>query len=162
MTLIIIAVPVDPPMNLRVSAVNATSVHLTWSPPLYPYGNIVSYTILVEEGEVGGNLTTILVNASLGTSDTVTDLLPFTHYNFSVAASTRVGTGPYDIISTTTPQASKSQKHAPIYFSSDCTGNHVHCVEARVHDLKESIELPQKLVQYVFKKTVHGSCTLIC
>lgn len=95
-------------MNLQVSAVNATSVYLTWSAPLLPYGNIVSYTVLIEEGLVGGNVTMLVGNSSLGTSSTVTDLLPFTYYNFSIAASTRIGTGPYDIISITTPQASKS------------------------------------------------------
>ena len=92
-------------MNLQVSAVNATSVYLTWSPPLIPYGIIVSYTILVEEGLFGGNTTTIVVDSSPGTI--VTDLLPFTHYNFSVAASTRIGMGPFDAISITTPQASE-------------------------------------------------------
>ena len=91
-------------MDLQVAAVNGTSVFLTWSPPLVPYGNIVSYTILVEEGLVGGNVSVILVNSS---SAVVTNLLPFTYYNFSVAASTRIGTGPSDVISTKTPQASK-------------------------------------------------------
>lgn len=100
-------------MNLQVSVLDATSVYLTWSPPLTPFGNIVSYTILVEEGLVGGNATTLVVNSSLGISSTVTNLLPFTYYNFSVAASTRIGTGPYDIISATTPQTSKLLKIVP-------------------------------------------------
>ena len=103
-----IAVPVDPPLNLQVSVVNATSVHLTWSPPLIPYGIIVSYIILVEEGLAGGNVTTLVANSSLGTSNMVTNLLPYTYYNFSVAASTRIGTGPYDTVSTTTAQTSES------------------------------------------------------
>lgn len=87
-----------------MSAVNATSVYLAWSPPQIPNGEILSYTILVEEGLVGGNVTTLTVNSSF---ETVTNLLPYTYYNFSIAASTRIGTGPYNIISTTTPQASK-------------------------------------------------------
>lgn len=55
----------------------------------------------------GGNVTTITVNASLGTSLTVEELLPYTFYNFSVAASTRIGRGPYDVVTTRTPQASE-------------------------------------------------------
>lgn len=94
-------------MSLQVSAVNATSVYLFWSPPITPYGNVVSYTILVKEGIVGRNLTSLVVNSS-SLDITMTNLLPFTYYNFSVAASTRIGTGPYETISTTTPQASKT------------------------------------------------------
>lgn len=102
------AVPVDSPTNLEVSVPNATSVYLNWSLPLIPYGIVVSYTILVEESLPGGNITTIVTNSSLGTSITVGELLPFTSYNFSVAASTRVGRGPYDIVTASTPQASQS------------------------------------------------------
>ena len=109
-----IAVPVDPPLNLQVSVVNATSVHLTWSPPLIPYGIIVSYIILVEEGPAGGNVTTLVANSSLGTSNMVTNLLPYTYYNFSVAASTRIGTGPYDTVSTTTAQTSELFSCGPV------------------------------------------------
>ena len=46
---------------------------------------MVSYTILVEEGLVGGNVTTLVVNSSLGMSYTVTNLLPYSSYNFSIA-----------------------------------------------------------------------------
>ena len=101
-------VPYDPPVTLQVAAQNASAISLTWSPPLIPYGNIVSYTILVEYGIVGGNVTTLVVNSSLGTNYSVTNLLPFTYYNFSVAASTRIGMGPFSTISTRTPQDSKN------------------------------------------------------
>lgn len=109
-----IAVPMDPPKNLQVSVINATSVHLAWSPPLYPYGYIESYTILVKDGMIRENATIIHVNSTLGTSNIVAGLFPFTHYNFSIAASTRIGTGPYDTISIITPQASKCSVHAAI------------------------------------------------
>ena len=83
---------------------NATSVYLSWSPPLVPYGNIVSYTILIEEALVGGNVTTVI---AMGTSSTLVELVPYTFYNFSVAASTRIGTGPFDMVTIQTPQASE-------------------------------------------------------
>ncbi len=102
--IIIVAVPEDPPTNIQVSIVNSTSVFLSWSPPLTPNGLVVIYTLLVEEYLVGENVTTIVV---MGTSLTVVDLIPYTFYNFSVSASTRIGEGPHDVVSTRTPQDSK-------------------------------------------------------
>ncbi len=102
--IIIHAVPEDPPTNIQVSIVNSTSVFLSWSPPLTPNGFVITYTILAEESLTGGNVTNIVV---MGTSSTVVDLIPYTFYNFSVSASTRIGEGPYDVVSTRTPQASK-------------------------------------------------------
>lgn len=80
---------------------------LIWSPPLIPHGNIVSYTILVKYASNGGNVTTVVTSASSGTNYTINNLLPFTFYNFSIAASTRIGTGPYATTSIQTPQDSK-------------------------------------------------------
>jgi hypothetical protein len=66
----------------------------------------VSYTILVELSD-DNTSTAITVGAPLGTSYTVEELLPFSYYNFSVAASTRIGRGPYSMVTTMTPQASE-------------------------------------------------------
>ena len=101
----------DSPTILQVSVLNATSVYLSWSPPLTPQGSVVSYSILIVEDSPGvDNATTVIISASsMGvTSATLDNLLPFTYYNFSVAASTRVGMGPYDVVSAVTPQASES------------------------------------------------------
>ncbi len=99
-------VPADPPTNIQASIVNATSVYLSWSLPLTPYGNVVSYTILIEEALMGGNVTTVI---AMGTSSTLVQLLPYTSYNFSVAASTRIGRGPFDTVTIQTPQASEHE-----------------------------------------------------
>ena len=104
MTFISFLVPADSPTNIQSSIINATSVYLSWSPPLIPYGYIISYTILVEESLTGGNVTTIV---AFGNSFTVINLVPFTYYNFSIAASTRIGVGPYDTVITRTPEASE-------------------------------------------------------
>ena len=102
-------VPTDPPTNIQVSVVNATAVFLNWYLPVTPYGVVVSYTIVVEDDT--NNATTVVVSASTSlqgvTSTTVGELLPFTNYNFSIAASTRIGMGPYDTVTAMTPQASK-------------------------------------------------------
>ena len=100
------------PINLQASIVNATSVYLSWSPPLVPYGNIVSYTILIEEALVGGNITTVI---AMETNSTLVQLLPYTYYNFSVAASTRIGRGPFNTITIQTPQTSELKTYNLVF-----------------------------------------------
>ena len=79
---------------------------LTWSLPVVPNGKIVSYSLLVEDS-VGGNVTAVVVNSTQGNSYTLTNLFPFTSYNISIAASTRIGKGPFSIISIKTLQDSE-------------------------------------------------------
>ena len=99
-------VPADAPASLQVSVLNASSVSLSWSPPLTPYGIIVSYTILAQpDSNYSTNTTTIVVGPV--SSAIVEELLPNTNYNFSVAAATRVGTGPYAGVTAMTPEGSK-------------------------------------------------------
>ena len=110
-------VPADPPSDLQIVVLNATSVDLNWSPPLGPYGVITNYVIQAEPLLVDGantTTTTIIVSALTGTNYTVEGLSPYTMYNFSVAASTRVGTGPSDSVSAQTPQASELVLHATL------------------------------------------------
>ena len=54
---------------------------------------------------MGGNATTL---TAIGTNFTINELRPYTVYNFSVAASTRIGRGPFDVVTAQTPQSSKS------------------------------------------------------
>lgn len=122
-------IPADPPTDLQVVVLNATSVDLNWSPPLVPYGVITNYVIQAEPLLVdGANTTTttsIIVSALTGTNYTVENLIPYTLYNFSVAASTRVGTGPSDTVSAQTPQASPygSPRSLTATVSSPTTAN---------------------------------------
>lgn len=105
--LLLSAVPADPPSFIQASTVNSTAVFLSWLPPMTPYGIVLYYTILVEEDSlVERNISGIVVNAQQLEvfNITVVGLLPYTDYNFSIAAATRVGTGPYDWITIMTPQ----------------------------------------------------------
>ena len=97
-----IAVPADAPDNLTVSTINATSVFLSWSPPLTPYGNIVSYTIQIEDED--GNVTVVIVST---TSATLGNLTPYSDFRFNVSAATRIGDGPYETITISTPEDSE-------------------------------------------------------
>ena len=72
---------------------DATSVKLSWQPPFIEDQNgvITLYTVNVTSVTAGYMMT-------LSTSDTeltVTELDPFTLYNFTVAAATSIGSGPF-------------------------------------------------------------------
>jgi len=99
-------VPQGPPVNIQASVISSTSLFLNYSSPLVPYGYITSYSIQVIETNALGSNASILVANSSG-SFTVIGLLPFTYYNISVAASTRIGMGPYDAVIIRTFQDSK-------------------------------------------------------
>lgn len=74
------------------------SVQLSWDLPFpeHQNGKIILYTITVTYVETGATYSLTTTNTML----TVSSLTPFKTYQFSVAASTAVGQGPY------TPQLS--------------------------------------------------------
>ena len=108
-------VPQDPPTDIRASVISSTSVSLSYSPPLVTYGYIVSYSIFVAKASLsGGNSSLIIANGS--GPFIVENLSPYTYYNISIAASTRIGTGPYNTIIIRTFQDSKLNKVHNINF----------------------------------------------
>ncbi|XP_071344958.1 immunoglobulin superfamily DCC subclass member 4 isoform X2 [Trachinotus anak] len=88
--------PSTPPEELQLSALDSSSVLVSWRPPLEPNGIITSYMILYS-----GNLsqpehlwTNLSQDGSI-TSVEVQGLSSGTHYFFRLGASTEVGPGPY-------------------------------------------------------------------
>ena len=86
--------PEAPPQNLDGSAINSTSLFLSWElPPSEQQNGIIRrYLVNVSEVETGNGI-------ELSTRDTniiVSDLHPFYHYNCNVAAVT-IGVGPYTL-----------------------------------------------------------------
>ena len=88
-------VPNKAPQNLRVTKVTTNSVSLKWEAPPLPFQNgaIIGYTIQV----LGEDNTTSFPSTltSREPSLTVTNLDDDTTYDFSVAANTSIGAGPY-------------------------------------------------------------------
>jgi len=84
-------VPGDPPSGFSSTVHGSTSISLTWSEPLLPYGIILYYTI--EYNKSHNSTITIRVEAE-SRSYVVDDLNEYTVYSFSIYASTRVGDGP--------------------------------------------------------------------
>ncbi|XP_032369275.1 immunoglobulin superfamily DCC subclass member 4 isoform X1 [Etheostoma spectabile] len=91
--------PSTPPEELRLSALDSSSVLASWRPPLEPNGIIINYRILFS-----GNLSkpehlweNLSQDGSI-TSVEVQGLSSDTHYFFKLGASTEVGPGPYSPI----------------------------------------------------------------
>lgn len=72
----------------NVTVVNSTSVYVTWEKPALPNGIVVGYGLLQKTGSDE----TVLFSG-MGFNFTVTNLQPFTDYEFRVNASTVAGSG---------------------------------------------------------------------
>lgn len=91
--------PSTPPEELQLSALDSSSVLVSWRPPLEPNGIIISYKILYsgnlsEPEQLWKNLSQ---DGSI-TSVEVQGLSSGTRYFFKLGASTEVGPGPYSPI----------------------------------------------------------------
>ena len=78
---------------------NSTSIRLTWSPPLLPYGVLISYTITYNVSD--GNISTV-INSTNPRSHLIAQLEEHTWYRFELFASTSVGSGPHATLITRT------------------------------------------------------------
>uniref|UniRef100_A0A3Q1H4I1 Immunoglobulin superfamily, DCC subclass, member 4 n=1 Tax=Anabas testudineus TaxID=64144 RepID=A0A3Q1H4I1_ANATE len=91
--------PATPPEELQLSALDSSSVLVSWRPPLEPNGIIVNYRILYT-----GNLSqpehlwnSLIQDGSI-TSVEIQGLSSGTHYFFKLGASTEVGPGPFSTV----------------------------------------------------------------
>ena len=91
--------PTGPPLNVDATPVNSTSVTISWNPPALENQNgvitgyVINLTLTVGSGDISQY-------SSSSDNITVGSLHPFTTYDFTVAAQTSVGTGPYTTSST--------------------------------------------------------------
>ncbi|XP_076189725.1 phosphatidylinositol phosphatase PTPRQ isoform X2 [Aptenodytes patagonicus] len=79
--------PDSPPQNVELINVTATEINLRWLPPEQPNGLITHYEVLYSDSN---NL--FIKNAS-STSISLSEMKPYTLYNISVRAFTRLGHG---------------------------------------------------------------------
>ena len=80
--------PLDRPRSFVASAVNSTSIELSWVRPATPNGEITTYVIFYAAVDSNESINTI------DTMFTVQGLNEYTDYTFTVSAATRVGVGP--------------------------------------------------------------------
>ncbi|XP_057285376.1 phosphatidylinositol phosphatase PTPRQ isoform X1 [Pezoporus wallicus] len=79
--------PDSPPQNVELINVTATEINLRWLPPEQPNGLITHYEVLYSDSN-----DVFIKNASF-TSISLSEVKPYTPYNISVRAFTRLGHG---------------------------------------------------------------------
>uniref|UniRef100_A0A673G0M3 Protein tyrosine phosphatase receptor type Q n=1 Tax=Sinocyclocheilus rhinocerous TaxID=307959 RepID=A0A673G0M3_9TELE len=92
-------VPSSPPLPGASRNLSSTSIHASWFPPVEANGEILDYALVLQgPGTVNKTYTT-------ETHLMLSELTPFTPYNLSIAAVTRIGVGPSVIIPLHTDEA---------------------------------------------------------
>lgn len=82
-----IAEPDSPPQNVELVNVTATEIYLRWLPPEQPNGLITHYEVLYSDSN------DLFIKNASSTSISLTELSPYTLYNITVRAFTRLGHG---------------------------------------------------------------------
>lgn len=99
MFLLLFLVPDGPPTNIEMVIINATTVHLKWSPPEahLQNGQITGYNVLVNWLDIPVNKSMVAINTTVqsATSLIMTNLTSGVSYSVQIAAESVVGLGPY-------------------------------------------------------------------
>ncbi|NXN98020.1 PTPRQ phosphatase, partial [Rhinopomastus cyanomelas] len=79
--------PDSPPQNVQLVNVTATEINLSWLPPEQPNGLITHYEVLYSDSS------DVFIKNVSSTSVSLSEMKPYTLYNISVRAFTRLGHG---------------------------------------------------------------------
>ena len=109
-----ISAPATPPQSISALVLNSTSVGLSWQPPSLEDQNgvIIFYTVNVSSTSAGYTM----ISATTDTELVVSSLNAFTWYNFTIAAETSAGRGPFsDPVQRMTLEGSESFNCLAVY-----------------------------------------------
>ena len=97
-----------PPDKVMVDAVNSTTIHVQWMPPLKPNGPLETYTVLFHETKnfVPGSVRKISVMANI-TEAFIGGLDPYTNYTVKVKVENKVATAQSSAVIIRTGQSGK-------------------------------------------------------
>ena len=84
-------------MDINVTTMNSTAIHIQWDPPLTPNGIIIFYTIYINGVPL---LNIIATSGSQNTS--MGSFCPNDLVNVRLSASTEAGEGPLTVVHTAT------------------------------------------------------------
>ena len=93
-----IAAPETPPVNCEATAIDSTTIMITWSPPVMPNGIITNYNVSYVPGQSLSTADYSTDGNVIGSNDTTYNLSSLrvaTNYSITIAAHTIVGIGPY-------------------------------------------------------------------
>ena len=95
-SLVVNAVPSQPPTAFQLTASSSTSITASWQlPPVFArHGNIAGFKLFYKKKGSGGSATTLPISDGRTSSKTVSGLDKFTEYEFQVLAFTSDGDGP--------------------------------------------------------------------
>ncbi|GFT84439.1 proto-oncogene tyrosine-protein kinase ROS [Nephila pilipes] len=114
-------VPSTAPVITCLTAVSCTRVSLSWDPPMFANGPILSYVLYIEEFPSGTTMIKDISDTSKsdgrGLHYMIQNLKPAATYKISLSTRNSVGDGPYDVrnITTLTKRISSSH-HTPAYL----------------------------------------------
>ena len=104
--------PSGSPGELNIKHSLPTTAELSWTPvpKVKQNGVITGYTVQVVGADSFSNLKQeIPVYKADATSVEISNLTPFTSYNFTISAKTKAGSGPVATISSRTPEAGETR-----------------------------------------------------
>lgn len=109
--------PSSRPIITRLTAVSPTHISISWKPPLFPNGPILSYVLYLTEHREGSITIVMEVDhKSKGLYYMFNNLKPQTLYNISITTRNEFGEGPADIRITETPPPKRESTDIPQSF----------------------------------------------
>ncbi|KAH7938487.1 hypothetical protein HPB49_024612 [Dermacentor silvarum] len=120
-------VPSTPPKITSLTTVGPRSIAVSWDPPLFPNGPILSYALYLVENPSGFTTVKDVSDVSGGLYFMFSGLRPEVMYTVSVATNNNLGMGPADKRNITTPPQSVSNSVAMhvsqnVLFVADSSG----------------------------------------
>ncbi|NWQ75109.1 PTPRQ phosphatase, partial [Columbina picui] len=139
--------PDSPPQNVELINVTATEINLRWLPPEQPNGLITHYEVLYSDSN------DLFIKNASSTSISLSEMKPYTLYNISVRAFTRLGHGNQSSF----PLLVRTSETVPDSAPENITYRNISSMEIELSFLPPSI--PNGIIQTytVYLKRTNGT-----
>ncbi|XP_074868405.1 phosphatidylinositol phosphatase PTPRQ isoform X2 [Carettochelys insculpta] len=139
--------PSSPPQNVEVFDVTATGIYLRWSPPEQPDGIITHYEVFYNHDH------DIFIKNTSATSIFLSGMKPYTLYNISVRAFTKVGHGNQSSV----PLSVRTSETVPDTAPENITYRNISSTEVELSFFPPSV--PNGIIQQytVYLRRINGT-----